>query len=131
LGRRSRLLVGGAFLVVLSTLSLVGVSGGPGRLAEYLASIPLDALAAALVLLLAADLVRVARLMLLARAEGARVGFRAALAARLVGRFFGILTPAYTGATPARAAVLAAMERIEPGEALARWRACTTPWCPW
>ncbi len=117
--RWRRLGVGAALLAALSSLSLASIAGGPGRLADYVASLGGRVLGLSMLFLLLADAVRAVRLMVMARLEGSRVGFSSAMVSRLVGRFFGILTPAYTGATPARAATLAALESMEPGRAFA------------
>jgi len=112
-------LVSGAIILALFTgFSLIHIAGGPSRLAYYILHLDVYALLAMLALL-GGEMIRAIRLVLLGKSEGACMSYTTALLARLIGRFFGILTPAYTGATPARAAVIASYTEISMGESFA------------
>ncbi|MCE4601192.1 MAG: flippase-like domain-containing protein [Desulfurococcales archaeon] len=115
-GSQRTLIAGAVVLFTLSGLSLIHLTGGPSRLLHLVLEMDSSVVVAMLFLFLA-ELVKAVRLTLFARSYGLRVPLHWALTARLVGRFFGVLTPAYSGATPARAAVIAAASNMEPGSA--------------
>ena len=119
MGGLRRLALGAVGLAVLSALGLLLVAGGPEELARSIRALGYESLLYGFTALFAADLVRTIRLLVIARLEGDRVRFRTALVARLFGRFAGILTPAYTGSTPARAAVISAFDGVSPGRSMA------------
>ncbi len=105
-------------LVAISGVSLVHIAGGPSRFIEEVSRLD-EAALYALGILLLAEMVRAVRLQVLARSYSISVPFHWALTARLVGRFFGILTPAYSGSTPARSAVISWVSGKEIGASFA------------
>lgn len=114
--QKHTLLVGALLLFALSGLSLIHLAGGIGNFIRVIVEINYRVLVA-MVFLLLADIVRGVRLVALSKSMNKRVGLLWAVVSRLVGRFFGILTPAYSGSTPARAAVIAAETGMHAGTA--------------
>ena len=110
-----RLLVGMLLLVVLSTISLLHILGGPRRFVEALLSIRLTVFLVSFLLLFIAEIVKSFRLTLIADLMGYRIPLKDSLIARISGRFTGVLTPAYSAATPTRAIILSAYTGLEPG----------------
>ncbi len=119
MGGLRRLALGAIGLVVLSAIGLILVAGGPEGLLKSIRALGARPLIYGFTALFVADLIRTLRLLAITRFEGDRVRFRTALIARLFGRFAGILTPAYTGSTPARAAVISAFDQVPPGRSMA------------
>ncbi len=117
--RKHRTLITGAvILFILSSVSLIHIAGGPSKLAYYIIHLDVYALLAMATLLLG-EIIRAVRLSLFSRFQGVEVSFSVSLLSRLMGRFFGVLTPAYSGATPTRAAVLSSYTGVSVGKALA------------
>jgi len=114
-----KLAVGALLMALLSGLALMGIAGGPRELAHIIASLDPALLAASFLILFVAEAVKAVRLVVLGWLEGVRIPLGWAMIARLVGRFFGVITPAYTGATPARATIVSAAARVGVGEAFA------------
>ena len=108
-------LIGLLLLLSLSGLSLVHISGGIEGLLFAVRRARLGIVALAALILFLAEIVKAWRLVIIAERLGLRVGFWHSLLARIAGRFVGVLTPAYAGATPVRALVLSAYTRLEPG----------------
>jgi len=118
-GAWRKLVVGAAAMAALSALALTGIAGGPRELVEIVLSLDPALLAASFLILFLAELVKALRLVVLGFFEGVRIPLGWAVVARLVGRFFGVITPAYMGATPARATIVSAAARVGVGEAFA------------
>ncbi len=114
--QKQTLLVGAILLFALSGISLIHLAGGIDNFVKLVSEIDSSVLVAMLFLLLA-EIVKSVRLVVFSSSNGARVRLHWAIISRLVGRFFGILTPAYSGATPARAAVIASTSGMEAGAA--------------
>ena len=112
------LALGAVLLAVIVPSTLALLLGGPLELARALAGVDPARIAAALALILAAEAVRAVRLQVIMSAAGYRLPFHASLAARLIGRLVGLLTPGSVGSTPARAAVVGAYSGAPIGASL-------------
>ena len=110
-----KLLIGLLLLSVLSAGSLMHIVGGPGNLLDILLNIRLDVLIASFSILFIAEIVKSWRLTLIGRLLGFRIPVKDSLLARISGRFVGVLTPAYAGATPTRAIIISAYTGLSPG----------------
>ncbi len=113
------LAVGGLALAGLTLLGLRIVTGSVGRLLDLLASVSPSVLAQVLILIIAGEAVRAVRLVVIARVNGVGIGFWGALAARLLGRWAALLSPASAASTPLRAGVIGAYSGAGVGEATA------------
>ncbi|GAB6148572.1 lysylphosphatidylglycerol synthase transmembrane domain-containing protein [Stetteria hydrogenophila] len=107
-----------ALLAVTVALALSAVAGGPRELARLLAEADPRRLALAAGLILAAEALRAVRLVLVTRRMGGGLRFRHALAARLLGKFAGLATPAGIASAPTRAALVGAYTGLHVGSAL-------------
>lgn len=113
-----RLLAGALVLFGLSSISLIHLAGGPRDFIRLLENIDSTVIVSVIFLFLA-EIVKGIRLTVFSSTNGEPVKLHWAITSRLVANFFGILTPAYSGATPARATVLASASNMEAGTAFA------------
>ncbi len=110
-----RIIYGLLFILVVTPLALIHISGGLEDFLSHIRSMSLRVLALSIFILLLAEAVKAARLTIIGEQLDLPISFTASLVARLSGRFIGVLTPAYAGATPTRAIILSAYTKHEPG----------------
>ncbi|MEB3862254.1 MAG: flippase-like domain-containing protein [Desulfurococcales archaeon] len=111
------LALGAIVLVVLTILGLRLVVGPLPVVIDIILSIPPEMLLQVLAFIVAGEAVRAARLVVLARLMGHRLGLTGALIARLVGRWAALLSPASSASTPLRAGVIGAYSGMSIGAA--------------
>ncbi len=112
------LIAGSVLLAIIVFTAFTLIAGDPASLARLLLeSDPLQ-LAKVSGLILAAEALRATRLALITRHMGKRMSFASAMAARLLGRLAGLVTPGSIASTPVRAAVIGAYSGLHIGSAL-------------
>ncbi|MCE4602932.1 MAG: flippase-like domain-containing protein [Desulfurococcales archaeon] len=111
------LAIGAIVLVGLTLLGLRLVVGPLEVVLKIILSIPPSTLLQVLAFIVAGEVVRAVRLVVLARLMGHRLGLTGALVARLVGRWAALLSPASSASTPLRAGVIGAYSGISIGAA--------------
>ncbi len=110
-----RLILGLIILAIFSTLSLIHIVGGIGNLLTIILNIQPTVLLASFIALFIAEIIKSWRLSLIGKLMNLNIPLKDSLLARISGRFVGVLTPAYAGATPTRAIIISAYRGLSPG----------------
>ncbi|MEB3773709.1 MAG: flippase-like domain-containing protein [Desulfurococcales archaeon] len=114
---RRYLVLGSIALVVFTLIGLRIVVGPLGSVWDIITSIPPGSLIIALAFIVAGEVVRGFRLVIIARLLGIKVPVVGAIVARLLGRWASLLSPASIASTPLRAGVIGAYSGLGVGEA--------------
>jgi uncharacterized protein (TIRG00374 family) len=112
------LIASSVLLAIIIFTAFTLIAGDPASLARLLLETDPLQLAKVSGLILAAEALRAARLVLITRHMGKRMSFASAMAARLLGRLAGLVTPGSFASTPVRAAVIGAYSGLHIGSAL-------------
>ncbi len=108
-------MIGLLLLLLLSTGALMHISGGPRELIRVARGVDPVVLAASFFLLSLAEIVKAWRLSLIGERLGVKIPLTVSTIARFSGRMVGVLTPAYSGATPTRSLIVSAYTGRPPG----------------
>ncbi len=112
------LVISSVLLVAIVLTAFTLIAGDPASLARLLMESDPKRLARVSALILLAEALRAARLVVITRHMGKRMSFASAMAARLLGRLAGLITPGSVASTPVRAAVIGAYSGLHIGSAL-------------